>query len=95
LRIPQKSSSFQVKTAMLKKLDVLKRIAWHIAHKSSGKPRDFARKLNISLSSLHRYLRELKEEWNAPIAYSELEETYYFSDSYSFEEELIKKLQNF
>jgi DNA-binding transcriptional regulator LsrR (DeoR family) len=79
----------------MKKLALFKRIDWHISHKATGTPSQFAEKLDISLSSLHRYLSELKEEWNAPIAYSEIGATYYYTDSYSFEQELINNLKNF
>ncbi|GAB4480817.1 MAG: hypothetical protein OHK0057_34710 [Thermoflexibacter sp.] len=80
---------------MLKKLNLLQRIAWRIAHKSTGTPEEFADKLAISTSSLHRHLKALKEEWNAPIEYSEVEKSYYYSATYSFEDELLKILKKF
>lgn len=80
---------------MLKRLTLLQRIDWHITHKSTGTPEEFAEKLAISTSSLHRYLKVLKEEWNAPIEYSEVDKSYYYSTTYDFEQELLKILKNF
>lgn len=81
---------------MLRKLIVLKRIDWHIARKATGTPAAyFADKLGISLSSLYSYLKDLKEEWNAPIEYSETEGCYYYTETYSFETALLKLLKNF
>jgi hypothetical protein len=82
--------------SMLKKLILLKRIDWHIGRKSTGTPApQFANKLRIAPSSLYGYIRELKEEWNAPIAYSEVENCYYYTESYSFENALLKILKDF
>jgi predicted transcriptional regulator len=80
---------------MLKKLVLLKRMDWHIARKATGTPPQFADKLDVAESSLYNYLRELKEELHAPIAYSETDACYYYEVDYSFETALLKYLKNF
>jgi predicted transcriptional regulator len=49
-----------------------------ITLEDSGKPFDFATKLNISERMLYKYLSELKTEFKAPIKYSRQKKSYFF-----------------
>ncbi|MBL6446751.1 hypothetical protein JMN32_10540 [Fulvivirga sp. 29W222] len=57
----------------VKKIDAL------IQQQKTGKPKDFARTLNMSVSNLHYLLRLLREELNAPIIYDRQLNTYRYS----------------
>lgn len=63
-------------------LSLLKRIDFLIRRKATGKPQDFAKKLNISEASLFRYLRDLKD-MGAPIFYNSDRENYTYLDDFT------------
>ena len=42
-------------------IHLLESIHHHVVHKSTGTPRQFAKKLNISVRTLYRILEELKD----------------------------------
>ena len=48
-----------------------------ICTSSTGTPREFAKRLNISRTTLYEYIDELKSR-SAPIAYSRQEKTFYY-----------------
>lgn len=60
-----------------------KRIDWLISKKATGSPSDFARKLEISESTLYEYLTIMKE-LDAPIMYDKNRPSYYYSREGSF-----------
>lgn len=48
----------------------------HIRH--TGTPREFARKVGLSRSTLFEYIAYLRDELQVCIAYNRYEETYYY-----------------
>jgi hypothetical protein len=65
-------------TQLFKYTDRLKHADRLIRQESTGRPRDFARKLNISESHLYGFLEELKT-MGLPLVYSKNKHTYYYS----------------
>ena len=59
-------------------------VAWKIndcvARKSTGNAETFARKLNVNEATMYRYLRFLKEAYDAPIKYSTQIGSYVYDD---------------
>lgn len=53
-----------------------------IKRKATGTPVTFARILGIGESSLYRHLKELREEYNAPIVYDTMKCRYYYTEDY-------------
>ena len=60
-------------------LRVIDRMNDLIRRSSTGTPCEFAEKLNISESTLYKYLSSLKQELGAPIAYCRYRRTYYYT----------------
>ena len=56
----------------------------YIKKRSTGPPEEFARKLNISKSTLMRCLRFMRKR-KAPICYDYITETYFYETIGSFE----------
>ncbi len=56
---------------------LLERVHQFIKNKATGKPKDFALRLNISERTLYRVLEELKDR-GAIIAYNQERSTYYY-----------------
>ena len=79
-------------------LTLLKNIHNSIAAKSTGCPECFAKRLGISLRSFHETREFMMSELSAPIVYSRINKTYYYSedwelyigDLYRIKAELIK-----
>ncbi|TKC60295.1 hypothetical protein FBD94_15430 [Pedobacter hiemivivus] len=65
-------------------LTLLKRIHECILKETTGSPDFMAEKLGISKRFLHVILDYLKSEFDAPIAYSRLRETYYYTEEWEF-----------
>lgn len=63
-------------------LTLLKRIHESIAREATGCPDYMAKKFDISKRLLYTLLDYLKTEFNAPIAYSRLKETYYYTEEW-------------
>jgi hypothetical protein len=59
----------------------LKRMHKLIKMQSTGRPADFAAKLSICQSYLHKLISEMKEE-GAPIDYSINNQTYFYTEDY-------------
>jgi predicted DNA-binding transcriptional regulator YafY len=59
-------------------LNLLLKLDLFIRQKATGVPREFARKMGISERSLYEYLKVLKE-LGAPIKWSRIERSYYYS----------------
>lgn len=59
-------------------LNLLLKLDLFIRQKGTGVPREFARKMGISERSLYEYLKVLKD-LGAPIKWSRLERSYYYS----------------
>jgi len=54
-----------------------------IRRKSTGSPREFADKINVSRSMLMYYISEMKD-LGAPIEYSKYSGTYYYKEEVEF-----------
>lgn len=63
-----------------KVIDKLKRIDRLIRLKSTGSPRELARKLGISPSTVYEYLLILKQTFHAPIAYCRSRRSYLYRE---------------
>lgn len=63
----------------LKKIDVL------IQLQSTGTPAELAKKLNVSIRSLHNYIKFLRTEYKAPIQYDRKHKSYYYKEVGSLE----------
>lgn len=55
-----------------------------IQRETTGSPEYMARKFGISKRFLHNILEYLRKEFDAPIAYSRLRETYYYTEEWEF-----------
>ena len=62
-------------------IDKLQKIDHYIQEQRTGSPEDFAMKLAISKSMLHRYLKYLKTELKAPVSYNRFKETYQYDEA--------------
>lgn len=51
-----------------------------IEQKNTGKPAEIAKKLGISERMVYKYLDILKSEFDVPIKYSRIQNTYVFSE---------------
>lgn len=69
---------------LIDQLSTITRIDFFISHKATGTPEEFAQKLNISRRMLFKYLKMLKEEFDAPIIYSPIIESYQYTESVNF-----------
>ena len=65
-------------------LTLLKRIHESISMQATGNPHYMAKKFDISKRFLHMIIDYLKKEFDAPIAYSRLRETYYYTEEWEF-----------
>jgi hypothetical protein len=65
-------------------LALLKRIHECISRGATGGPDFMARKFDISKRFLHLMIDYLKTEFDAPIAYSRLKQTYYYTEEWEF-----------
>lgn len=65
-------------------LTLLKRIHECISRGATGCPDYMAKRFDISKRFLHMILEYLKTEFDAPIAYSRLKETYYYTEEWEF-----------
>lgn len=61
----------------IKQMERIERVDKHIKQKSTGKPEEFAARLNISKRQLFRIIEELKD-FGAPIEYSRSLRTFYY-----------------
>ncbi|GAA0194255.1 hypothetical protein GCM10009122_57590 [Fulvivirga kasyanovii] len=68
----------------VKEIDIL------IQQQNTGKPGEFARKLDMSVSNLHYLLRLLREELNAPIVYDRQLKSYRYSTAGSIVLDFVK-----
>ena len=64
-------------------IERFERIDYLISRKGTGTPSTFARKLDISESTLYEYLNELKDK-GAPILYNKFKETYFYYEEGRF-----------
>lgn len=69
-------------TAFSKLCDTLKRMDAFIRRRGTGKPEDFARRLDISRATLFRYLNALKDR-GAPIEWDEERCSYFYKDDFN------------
>ena len=65
--------------SLLKYLDRTVQADQLIRLKATGTPQEFARKLNISERSLYRLLDKLKYDFDCPIVYCHLRQSYYYT----------------
>ena len=73
-----------------KVIERFEKIDYLIAKKSTGSPSEFAKKLDISESTLYEYLNELKVK-GAPILYNKYKATYFYEEEGKFKIILEKK----
>lgn len=73
-------------------INQLDQMHFHIEHKSTGCPDQFASRLNISRSSLYRILAELKDR-EVPIVYSRTRGCFMHTSEQEIPD-LIKRLTN-
>ncbi len=66
------------------------KIDYLISKKVTGKPSEFAKKLDISESTLYQYLNELKDK-GAPIIYNKNKTTYFYEEEGNFKINFEKK----
>ena len=66
------------------RLSLLMRIHSMIKRKGTGTPVEFASRLNISRATLFRLLKDLREDFSAPINYSKTKQSYYYERDYQF-----------
>lgn len=66
-----------------KVIERFEKIDYLIARKGTGNPSAFAKRLDISKSTLYEYLSELKEK-GAPIHYDKYRETYFYNEEGRF-----------
>lgn len=69
---------------LIDQLSIISRINFFIGHKATGTPEEFAQKLDISRRMLFKYLKILKEEFDAPIIYSPIIKSYQYTHSVTF-----------
>jgi Mn-dependent DtxR family transcriptional regulator len=55
------------------------RLIYLIEKHHTGNPIQLSQKIGLSESSVHNYINRLKKDFNAPIKYNRIKETYYFS----------------
>jgi hypothetical protein len=70
-------------TQTMKRLYRFKLMDKLIHAESTGTPKEFAEKLSICVSYLHSQIKDLKEEYNAPIKYTRIRQTYYYDSDFS------------
>lgn len=63
-------------------IDLLKQIDFHIEHKSTGNPQDFAGRLHVSERSFYRLMEGLKDR-NVHIEYVRIRRSYVYLDGYT------------
>ncbi len=66
--------------SLYKYLNRIERLDSLIRRKSTGPPKELARKLGISERWLYKLLGELKEELNCPIAYDQQRQSYVYEE---------------
>lgn len=64
----------------IRQIERIERVDKFIKHKSTGDPKVFAAKLNISKRQLFRIIEELKD-FGAPIAYSRALNSFYYTEN--------------
>jgi len=67
------------------RINLLMRIHSLIKRKGTGTPIQFARRLDISRATLFRLLRDLKDDFEAPIQYCKSRQSYFYSSNYKFD----------
>lgn len=65
-------------------LTLLKKINKNISKGRTGSPECFAKAMGISRRNLYLYIEFLKTKFDAPIAYSRSNETFYFTEEWKF-----------
>ena len=73
-----------------KSIQIIRRIDFHIYHKSTGSPKNFAHKLGICERSLFDILQLMKEN-KAPVKYDKHRESYYYESNGFFVFGFIEK----
>lgn len=81
---------------LLPKLKRLNRLHHLVLKKATGPPKQLARQLGIAESTVYDYVNVLRDDFAAPIHYSEAEHTYlYLNPSYCFEAELLARIKKY
>jgi hypothetical protein len=70
---------------LYKYTDRLKQINYHIKHKSTGCPAEFAKKLGITVRAWYKWRDTLINDLGLPIVYCPFKKTYYYKEEGTFE----------
>jgi DNA-binding IclR family transcriptional regulator len=65
--------------SIIRSIQILQTLHHYISRKATGSREQFAQKLNMSLSTLEKYLREMKM-LHFPIAFDKINNTYYYTE---------------
>ncbi len=60
-------------------INKIQRLIYLIEKQQTGNPIQLSEKIGLSESSVHNYINRLKKDFNAPVKYNRIKETYYFS----------------
>jgi predicted DNA-binding transcriptional regulator YafY len=71
-------------------IERLQRIDYFIRTKSTGTPKEFAVKLDVSERQLYKYIKNLKE-LGAPIKYCKISNSYYYDSNGYFAVKFISE----
>ena len=63
-------------------ITLFKRLDRLIRCYATGSPDQLARRLDVSKSTVHRYITELREDFDAPIKFSRDRVTYYYTEDF-------------
>lgn len=65
--------------SIIRSIQILQTLHHYISRKATGSREEFAQKLNMSLSTLEKYLREMKM-LRFPVAFDKIKNTYYYTE---------------
>lgn len=67
-------------------MDIRKIIRIHklILAETTGKPKELAKRLEVSERSIYNYIAFIKSELNAPVEYDTLKKSYYYTQACEF-----------
>jgi hypothetical protein len=73
---------------LFKNIERIRHIDFLIRTKSTGDPKEFAKKIGVSKRQMFNLVSELKE-FGAPVHYSPVERTYYYTNRVEFVADFI------
>lgn len=57
-----------------------------IQKRGTGNAEEFARKVKISRSSIFRYINDMRTNFDAPIGYCEIRQSYFYENEFSLKD---------